>query len=76
MKCPLDKKSIIPNVRYTNCPLRNVRRRSVRLPFERTYIGRTLPGGAYQQPLFPIGIWNYHFDAVLGIPRTTNAVEA
>ena len=44
--------------------------------FERTYIGRTLPGGAYQQPLFPIGIWNYHFDAVLGIPRTTNAVEA
>ena len=24
--------------------------------FERTYIGRTLPGGAYQQPLFPIGI--------------------
>ena len=44
--------------------------------FERTYIGRTLPGGAYQQPLFPIGIWNYHFDAVIGIPRTTNAVEA
>ena len=44
--------------------------------FERTYIGRRLPGGAYQQPLFPIGIWNYHFDTVLGIPRTTNAVEA
>ena len=44
--------------------------------FERTYIGRRLPGGAYQQPLFPIGIWNYHFDTVLRIPRTANAVEA
>ena len=44
--------------------------------FERIYIGRRLPGGVYQQPLFPIGIWNYHFDTVLGISRTTNAVEA
>ena len=44
--------------------------------FERTYIGRTLPGGAYQQPLFSIGIWNYHFDTAFVLPRTTNAVEA
>ena len=44
--------------------------------FERTYIGRTLPGGAYQQALFPISMWNYHFDTALGLPRTTNAVEA
>ena len=44
--------------------------------FERTYIGRTLPGGAYQQALFPIDMWNHHFDTAFGLPRTTNAVEA
>ena len=44
--------------------------------FERTYIGRTLPGGAYQQALFPISMWNYHFDTAFGLPRTTKAVEA
>ena len=44
--------------------------------FERTYIGRTLPGGAYRPALFPINMWNHHFDTALGLPRTTNAVEA
>ena len=44
--------------------------------FERTYIGCTLPGGAYQRALFPIGMWNHHFDNAYGFPRTTNSVEA
>ena len=44
--------------------------------FERTYIRRTLPGGAHQQALFPIDMWNHHFDTAFGLPRTTNAVEA
>ena len=44
--------------------------------FERTYIGRMLSGGAFQQPLFPISIWNHQFETVFGLPRTTNAVEA
>ena len=44
--------------------------------FERTYIGRTLPGGGYQQALFPTEMWNHHFDTAFGLPRTTNAVEA
>ena len=44
--------------------------------FERTYVGRTLPGGAYQHPLFPIVMWNHHFNTTVGLPRTTNAVEA
>ena len=35
-----------------------------------------LPSGSYQQPLFSIQIWNYHFDVAYGLPRTTNAVEA
>ena len=43
---------------------------------ERTYIGRTLPGGAFQEAPFPISMWNHHFDTAYGIPRTTNAVEA
>ena len=46
------------------------------LYFERTYVGRMLPSGSYQQPLFSIQIWNYHFDVAYGLPRTTNAVEA
>ena len=46
------------------------------LYFERTYIGRTLPGGAFQQPIFSIAMWNYHLEALAGYPRTTNAVEA
>ena len=46
------------------------------LYFERTYIGRTLPGGSFQQPIFPIAMWNYHLEALAGYPRTTNAVEA
>ena len=43
--------------------------------FERTYVGRILPGGTYQQPLFPVEMWNHHFDTAFGLPRTTNAVE-
>ena len=43
---------------------------------KRTYIGRTLPGGGYQQALFPIDMWNYYFHTGFGLPRTTNAVEA
>ena len=35
-----------------------------------------LPSGSYQQPLFSIQIWNYHFDVAYGLPRTTNPVEA
>ena len=46
------------------------------LYFENTYIGRTLPGGTYQRALFPIEMWNYHFDTPFGLPRTTNIVEA
>ena len=44
--------------------------------FERTYIGRTLPGGGYQKALFPTVLWNHHFDTAFGLLRTTNAVEA
>ena len=43
------------------------------LYFERTYIGRTLPGGAFQQLIFPITMWNYHLEALAGYSRTTNA---
>ena len=46
------------------------------LYFEKTYVGRKLPGGIYQDPLFPIEMWNYHYDTAFGLPRTTNAVEA
>ena len=46
------------------------------LYFERTYIGRRLPGGFYQEPIFPIEMWNHHHEVPQGIPRTTNAVEA
>ena len=46
------------------------------LYFERTYIGRTLPGGFHQEPLFPIQMWNQHHEVTQGIPRTSNAVEA
>ena len=46
------------------------------LYFERSYIGRTLPGGTHQAPLFPIYLWNFHMDTPFGPPRTTNAVEA
>ena len=38
--------------------------------FERYYIGRTLPGGAHLQALFPIDMWNHHFDTDFGLPRT------
>ena len=46
------------------------------LYFERTYIGRILPGGTQQEPIFPIEMWNHHHEVPQGIPRTTNAVEA
>ena len=46
------------------------------LYFERNYIGRFLPGGTFQQPLFPVPMWNYHHGAMEGFPRTTNSVEA
>ena len=46
------------------------------LYFERTYIGRTLPGGTHQAPLFPNYLWNFHIDTPFGLPRTTNAMEA
>ena len=46
------------------------------LYFEQTYIVRTLPGGTYQAPLFPIDLWNYHIETTFGLPRTTNSVEA
>ena len=46
------------------------------LYFERTYIGRTLPGGTHQAPLFPLNLWNYYYETPFGLPRTTNAVEA
>ena len=46
------------------------------LYFEHTYIGRTLPGGFHQEPLFPIEMWNQHNEVIQGIPRTNNAVEA
>ena len=44
--------------------------------FQSTYIGRTSLGGYYQTATFPIDLWNYHYDTPLGLPRTTNAVDA
>ena len=44
--------------------------------FQSTYIGRTSLGGYYKTATFPIDLWNYHYDTPLGLPRTTNAVEA
>ena len=46
------------------------------LYFERTYVGRVLPGGTFQQPIFPIEMWNCHFEVLAGFPRTINSVEA
>ena len=46
------------------------------LYFEHTYIGRTLPGGFHQEPMFPIEMWNQHQEVIQGIPRTNNSVEA
>ena len=46
------------------------------LYFQNTYIERILPGGTYREALFPIGVWNYHFETPFGLPRTTNIVEA
>ena len=43
--------------------------------FERTYVGRMLPSGSCQQPLFSIQIWNYHLHVAYGLPRTANAAE-
>ena len=45
------------------------------LYFERTYIGRFFPSGTFQQPLFPIPMWNYHHEVLVGFLRTTNSVE-
>ena len=45
------------------------------LYFERTYVGRILPGGTFQQPIFPIEMWNCHFEVLAGFPRT-NSVGA
>ena len=36
--------------------------------FEKTYVGRILPGGTYQEPLFHIEMWNYHHDTSFGLP--------
>ena len=44
------------------------------LYLERTYIGRFLPGGTFQQPLFPVPMWNCHHEALVGFPWTTNSV--
>ena len=44
--------------------------------FQSTSIGRTSLGGYYQTATFPNDLWNYHYDTPLGLPRTTNAVEA
>ena len=44
--------------------------------FEKTYVGRFLPGGTFQAPLFPISMWNYYHETPFGLPRTNNAVEA
>ena len=46
------------------------------LYFERTYVGRVLPGGTFQQLIFPIEMWHCHFEVLAGFPRTTNSVEA
>ena len=45
------------------------------LYFERTYIGRFLPGGTFQQPIFPIQMWNCHFEVLAGLPRAKNSVR-
>ena len=46
------------------------------LSFERTYFGRTLPGGAHQALLFPDNLSNLYIYTLFGLTRTTNAVEA
>ena len=46
------------------------------LYFEKTYVGRTLPGVGQINPLFPITMWNHHHEVPIGIPRATNAIEA
>ncbi|KAI6652398.1 hypothetical protein LOD99_7412 [Oopsacas minuta] len=44
--------------------------------FERTYIGRTVASGYHVAATYPIHLWNNHIGTPLGLPRTTNAVEA
>ncbi|KAI6652923.1 hypothetical protein LOD99_4000 [Oopsacas minuta] len=44
--------------------------------FERTYIGRTLATGYHVAATYPIHLWNNHIGTPLGLPRTTNVVEA
>ncbi|KAI6651165.1 hypothetical protein LOD99_5516 [Oopsacas minuta] len=44
--------------------------------FERTYIGRTVTSGYHVAATYPIHLWNNHISTPLGLPRTTNAVEA
>ena len=46
--------------------------RDLILYFENTYIGRVLPGGGIQAPLFPISMWNYYLETPFGLPRTNN----
>ena len=36
------------------------------LYFGRTYVGRILPGGTFQQPLFPVEMWDSHFEVLTG----------
>ena len=36
------------------------------LYFEKTYVGHKLPGGTYQDPLFQIEMWHYHYDTAFG----------
>ena len=38
------------------------------LYFERTYIGRTLPGRTHQTSLFPLKLWNYYYETPFGLP--------
>ena len=49
--------------------------RDLILYFENTNIGRVLPGGGIQAPLFPISMWNYYLETPFGLPRTNNAVK-
>ena len=45
------------------------------LYFEKTYVGRKFPGGGYEDPLFPIEMWNYHYDTEFGLLIQLNALS-
>ena len=69
---PFDVRELFPQViEHINIPEAT----ELALYFERTYVGRTLAGG-HVNPIYPIEMWNHHHEVPIGIPRTTNSIEA